>query len=253
MEFMPDGPARPQRARARPQTPAAPAPSAVPDVLPSLRAQAYERFTQKVANGHLRPGQFVSQRELVHLLDMPLGAVREAIPRLEAAQLIVTVPKRGLQVAHVDLKLVRNAFQVRAMIEREAVTHFVRQVGDAELAALEKAHRAILVRAESGRTDAKLDEDAQAVDWGLHERMVDAIGNEILSEIYRVNSLHVRMIRLGAHQVRPRRVLPAMQEHLRFIERLKARDEQAAVQAMSEHIENSRQRVLNAMLDQADA
>lgn len=249
---MPDTAVRPTRAGARPRQPAVLAHSDSLEASPSLRTQAYERFTQKVVNGRLRPGQFVSQRELVKLLDMPLGAVREAIPRLEAARLIVTVPKRGLQVAHVDLKLVRNAFQVRAMIEREAVTHFVRQVGDAELAVLEKAHRSILVRAESGRTDPKLDEDAQAVDWGLHERMVDAMGNEILSEIYRVNSLHVRMIRLDAHQVRPRRVLPAMQEHLRFIERLKERDEAGAVQVMSEHIENSRQRVVNAMLDQAE-
>ena len=82
--------------------------------------------------------------------------------------------------------------------------------------------------------------------------MVDAMGNEILSEIYRVNSLHVRMIRLGADQIRPRRVVPAMQEHLRFIETLKARDEAAAVQAMTEHIENSRQRVLDAMLDREE-
>ena len=34
--------------------------------------------------------------------DMPLGAVREMIPRLEAGGLIRTVPQRGLQIAHVD-------------------------------------------------------------------------------------------------------------------------------------------------------
>ena len=71
------------------------------------------------------------------LLDMPLGAVREMIPRLEAAGLVKTVPQRGLQVAHVDLKLIRNAFQVRSMIEREAVLNFVRCASDAELAAIE--------------------------------------------------------------------------------------------------------------------
>jgi DNA-binding GntR family transcriptional regulator len=218
-------------------------------VSPSLRAQAYDRFTRKVVAGHLRPGQFVSQRELMRMLDMPLGAVREMIPRLEAARLMVTVPKRGLQIAHVDLKLIRNAFQVRAMIEREAVVHFLRHASDKEIAELEKAHKAILARAKSGKSDPKLDEDAQAVDWGLHDRMVDAMGNEILSEIYRVNSLHVRMIRLDVQQVRPRRVVPAMEEHLRFIALLKVRDEAAAVRAMSEHIESSRRRVLEAMMD----
>ena len=62
----------------------------------------------------------------------------------------------------------------------------------------EKKHQAILQRALSGKPDAKLDQEALAVDWALHDRMVDAMGNEILSEIYRANSLHVRMIRLDA-------------------------------------------------------
>lgn len=215
---------------------------------PALRAQAYERFTAKVLAGELRPGQFVSQRELVRLLDIPLGAVREMIPRLEGARLIATVPQRGLQIAQVDLKLIRNAFHIRSMIEREAVTHFVQHASDEEIASIEQAHRAILERAQAQRNDPRLEADAQAVDWGLHDRMVDAMGNEILSEIYRVNSLHVRMIRLDAHVVRPRRIVPAMEEHLAFIERLKARDLEGAVREMANHIEKSRQRVLAALL-----
>jgi DNA-binding GntR family transcriptional regulator len=230
-----------------------PAPPDEPAISPSLRKLAYERFRQQILGGRIRPGQFLSQRELVAALDIPLGAVREMIPRLEAGRLIVTVPKRGLQIAHVDLKLIRNAFQVRSMIEREAVLHFLRHVSDEELAAIERTHKAILERGKSGKPDPRLDEDALAVDWGLHDRMVDAMGNEILSDIYRVNSLHVRMIRLDATQVRPRRVVPAMEEHLKFIALIKARDEAAAVRAMEEHIENSRQRVLAAILDRAPA
>ena len=217
------------------------------DIVPKLRTLAYQAFSQQIVLGRLRPGQFISQRELVRVLDIPLGAVREMIPRLEAARLIVTVPQRGLQVAHVDLKLIRNAFQVRSMIEREAVSHFVRHVTDEELDSFEQRHRAVLERASSSKPDPTLDADAQAVDWGLHERIVDSMGNEILSEIYRVNSLHVRMIRLDAEQVLPMRVLPAMQEHMRFLEILRKRDEGAAQRAIAEHIESSRQRVLSAI------
>ena len=55
---------------------------------------------------------------------MPLGAIRELIPRLEADGLIRTVPQRGMQVAQVDLELIRNAFQFRILIEREAAARF---------------------------------------------------------------------------------------------------------------------------------
>lgn len=213
------------------------------------RQIAYERFSDQIVKARLKPGQFVSQRELVRLLDMSLAAVREMVPRLEAAGLIVTVPKRGLQVAPVNMKLIRNAFQVRLMVEREAVRHFVHSASDDELDAIEAEHKSILKRATAGKPDARLDMDAQAVDWGLHDRMVDAMGNEILSEIYRVNSLHVRLIRLDAQQVRERRVVPAMEEHLRFLKQLRARDETSAVRAIEEHIERSRQRVLEVLVD----
>ena len=78
--------------------------------------------------------------------------------------------------------------------------------------------------------------------------MVDSMANEILSEMYRVNSLHVRLIRLDADQVRPMRVVPAMEEHLRFIAALRTRAERRAVAAVTEHIDSSRQRVISSML-----
>jgi DNA-binding GntR family transcriptional regulator len=212
----------------------------------SGRAEAYERFCAQLRQAHLRAGQFVSQRELVTLLDMPLGAVRELIPRLEAAGLLATVPKRGLQIAPVDLRLIRNAFQVRSMIEREAVSHFAQVVGADELDRLEHEHRRMLERARSGEVDGGLDADAQQLDWGLHDRMVDAMGNEILSEIYRVNSLHVRLIALDASQIATQRVVPAMQEHLAFLAALRRRDVDGAVAALMHHIGSSRQRVLDA-------
>lgn len=223
-----------------------------PEDTTSQRARAYQGFTQQVFTGGIRAGQFISQRELMVLLDMPLGAVREMIPRLEAAGLVKTVPQRGLQVAHVDLKLIRNAFQVRSMIEREAVLNFVRSASEAELAAIEASHRDILRRAGApdALNDTALLDDAQAVDWGLHDRMVDALGNDIISDQYRVNSLRVRLIKLEHSVITPSRLIPAMQEHLRFIEALRQRNAPLAVELLEDHISSARSRVMNAPLEQ---
>lgn len=219
----------------------------------SQRARAYQGFTQQILSGGIVAGQFVSQRELMTLLDMPLGAVRELVPRLEAAGLIKTVPQRGLQIAHVDLKLIRNAFQLRGMIEQEAVLHFVRTASQDELDAIEASHRDILRRASASRTDSRLLNDAQALDWGLHDRMVDALGNEIVSEIYRVNTLRVRLIKLEHSVITPARLIPAMQEHLLFIAALRRRDTQAAARLLMDHIDSARERVLAIPLEQVRA
>jgi DNA-binding GntR family transcriptional regulator len=212
----------------------------------SQRVRAYQGFTQQILSGAILPGQFISQRELMTLLDMPLGAVREMIPRLEAGGLIKTVPQRGLQIAHVDLKLIRNAFQVRSMIEREAVLAFVQSASNAELAAIEAAHQQILARAnKASTTDAQLLDDAQALDWGLHDRMVDSLGNEIVSDLYRVNSLRVRLIKLEQSVITPARLIPAMQEHLSFIAALRERNAAQAAALLDAHINSARSRVMN--------
>jgi DNA-binding GntR family transcriptional regulator len=211
---------------------------------PTLRARAYESFRRQILEANIRPGQFVSQRELVQLLDMPLGAVRELIPRLEAEGLLRTVPQRGLQIAHVDLTLIHNAFQLRLVLEREAAVRFCTTVSDADLQAIEQAHRRIVERAQKGPIDAALLNDAQTVDWGLHDLMIDALGNALISEMYRVNSLRVRLIRLERAMLSDDALLPAMQEHLWFIDALKRRDAAQVAERLTHHIESAHRRIL---------
>jgi len=208
-----------------------------------LRWQAYDRFQQQLLAARIRPGQFVSQRELAALTGLPLGAIREVIPRLEAEGLLVTIPQRGLQIANVDVKLVRNAFQLRLILEREAAAQFAATATDAQLDALESAHRDIVAQAARGVTPALLDR-AQAVDWGLHDMMIDALGNEIVSAIYRVNSLRIRLIRLDRVTLTAESLAPAMDEHLGLLAALRTRDPQRAVAAIEAHLTHARNRAL---------
>ncbi len=213
-------------------------------VQPSLRAQAYASFQRQIVSMVIVPGQFVSQRELMQLLDMPLGAVRELIPRLEAEGLLRTVPQRGLQVAHVDLKLVNNAYHLRRMIEREAASRFVVAASDSDLAAIEQAHVRIVERASIGRIDDELLSDAMTVDWSLHDLMIESLGNELISEVHRINSLRVRLIKFEG----PTRSAPvltaAMQEHLWIIQALKQRDARTVIERVEYHIDSAHCRVL---------
>ena len=211
---------------------------------PNLRVQAYENFRQQILQAQIRPGQFISQRELMQLLGMPLGAVRELIPRLEAEGLLQTVPNRGLQVAQVDIKLIKNAFELRLLLERESAIRFAREASDAELERIEAEHRSIVQRARSGPIDDALLAEATQIDWGLHEIMVDAMGNALISEIYRINSLRVRLIKFENSSLAPDILLAAMEEHLWFIEALRRRDTTAVAERLAHHIESARRRVL---------
>ena len=208
-----------------------------------LRNQAYESFTEHLLTQTISPGQIVSQRELVQLTGMPLGAIREMVPRLEADGLIEAVPNRGLRVLSVDLNLVRNAFQLRMVLDQEALRHFTIVATDAEITRLRKSHEKILATAQSGVTP-KLLAKAQQIDWEMHDRFIDALGNDLISAIYRTNSIKIRLIRNEDTRLRPELMVSAMTEHLAIIEALEKRDVDAVLAASISHLESARRRAL---------
>jgi DNA-binding GntR family transcriptional regulator len=210
----------------------------------NLREKAYDSFTRHLLARDIRPGQFVTQRELVELTGLTLGAVRELVPRLEAEGLIRTVPKRGMQVAHVDMNLIRDAFQFRVFIEREAIALFTLEAGDDVLARLRQEHEAILLVCSSTRITEQLVARAQAVDWDLHWTIITSLGNEIIADAYRVNSIKVRLIRQEETLLSGDLVTPVMQEHLSIISAIETRDPARAVAAIDAHITSARNRAL---------
>lgn len=211
---------------------------------PKLRDRAYSRFTERLLARDIRPGQFVSQRELVEITGMPLGAIREAIPRLEAEGLITTVPQRGLQVAQVDLSLIRNAFQFRLFLEREAIMLFARQASDATITAHRDAHLAIIARAKAGERETLI-ADAEATDRELHETIIDHLDNDIISKAFRANWIKIKLIRQDETRLYADLVVPVMQDHMAVIDALVARDATGAAAAMTQHITNARNRAVH--------
>jgi DNA-binding GntR family transcriptional regulator len=209
-----------------------------------LREKAYASFTRHLLARDFRPGQFVSQRELVAMTGMPLGAIRELVPRLEAEGLLTTVPQRGMQIAHIDINLIREAFQFRLFLEREAIALFTVSASDEAIAALRREHEEMLERGLHETMTPEIEAKAQAIDWAMHDTFIDSVGNDIISNAYRVNSLKMRLI----HQERFRidgRVVPVMREHLKVIAAIETRDPQKAAEAISEHIGNARSLALN--------
>jgi DNA-binding GntR family transcriptional regulator len=210
---------------------------------PTLREKAYEAFKERLLSRHIRPGQFLSQRELVAITGLPLGAIRELIPRLEADGLIKTAPQRGMQIAHVDVDLIRNAFQLRLILEREATAEFCKNASDDLIRKLRDEHVVVQREAENGVTPELL-ERAQHIDWTFHDAMIDAMGNSLVSSIYRVNSIKIRLIRQEDTRMLPELVTSVMREHMRILDALVARDARASLEAIEAHIDSARRRAL---------
>jgi DNA-binding GntR family transcriptional regulator len=208
-----------------------------------MREVAYERFKVQLFKRNLVPGQFVSQGELCDLLDVPLGPTREALKRLEAESLVRLIPQRGIQIADIGVTLIREAFEFRTILELAAVRRFAETADAAIFDDLDRSTRSVLQRmANADEFDSKLLDAALQVDWGMHNLIIEAMGNRILESAHQQNFDKIKMIRL--HGRSPRYLPLAMEEHLAVIEALKRRDPDGAAAALARHLAAAERRAL---------
>lgn len=208
-----------------------------------LRVEAYERFKSRLFSGELKPGQFVTQRELADLVGVPLGPAREAIQRLEFESLVKVYPQRGIQITDLSARLIREAYQLRAVLEIGAVRRFARVGDPATINRLIDQTRSVLVRAKERMTPA-LRIEAVEVDWSMHDTLVDSLGNALFSEAYRVNAARIRLIR-ASNVFSDGRLVEVMNEHLAILNACRERKGGAAAQALEAHLNASRDRALS--------
>ncbi|MDO1582667.1 GntR family transcriptional regulator [Rhizobium oryzicola] len=211
--------------------------------LRSVKQVAYDRFREALFDGRLRPGQFVSQRELVALLGLSIGALRELLPRLQFERLLTVMPQRGIQITQIDLPMIRQAFQLRMALEREAVLSAVRRLPDTVLDEQKALHLSILQEVKE-RPTAQVFDAGQKIDDGFHTLLIKATQNDLLIQAYAVNAIRMRLIKLDKISLSEWVLPAAFADHLAVIEAIRSRDPHRAADAMDRHIMNARERAI---------
>lgn len=212
-----------------------------------LRTMAYARFRESLFDRRLKPGQFVSQRELSELLDVPMGAIREALKRLEADGLISLIAQRGVQIADVNVAFINEAFEFRILIETEAARRSANTPDRERLNEIRAKTQQIIDQSGKTASDDLMQAGLQ-VDLELHEFLVSVFTNGLIRQSHQQLEDKVRLIRMnGKYTVD--RLRAAMLEHLDIIDALLAGDEQAAVASLNAHLKTSWRRSLGLSPD----
>lgn len=206
-----------------------------------LRQAAYERIEALLSDGILRPGQLITQRQLVEKTGATLASVREAVPRFEAEGLLVTVPQRGLMVPSLDVTFVREAYQLRRVLELAAVPDMIQRMDRRAIEDWIAWHRSVrrqLVEPSAGEQGA-LAGEIQRRDWDMHQDLVESMGNSLIANVYRVTAIKIRMAVQSRIQVKPDNALRVVDEHLAILLSIYDRDARRTLEAMELHLSNS--------------
>ncbi|MBK8084283.1 MAG: GntR family transcriptional regulator [Devosia sp.] len=106
------------------------------------RNTGYERFRAALLDGRVRLGATLTQSDLCVILDMSLSPMRETMTLLQEEGLITVRKRAGVQVFHPDIDFFRANFQMRMLLEKEAVRRFARNASFEQLDELTQIHEA---------------------------------------------------------------------------------------------------------------
>ena len=91
--------------------------SKVSQKLPKLKDEAFADLERMIVNGELKPGQWVSETDLIDVSGHTRASVRSAIQRLADEGLLTIVPRRGAQVCPVDYTQQFRSLELRRAVE----------------------------------------------------------------------------------------------------------------------------------------
>ena len=87
----------------------------------TLKEQALIQLRNSIMLGQLAPGQRLIERVLGDQLQVSRTVVRECIRHLESERLVTIVPNTGPKVTELDKAQIQEIYQLRSLLESEAV------------------------------------------------------------------------------------------------------------------------------------
>jgi DNA-binding GntR family transcriptional regulator len=198
-----------------------------------LAGSVYEQLKSDIFEFRLLPGTRFSENEIARRARVSRTPVREALFRLEREGYLEVHAKSGWSVRALDFAALDHLYDVRLILECEAVRKLSAGNPRVALAGLEKIWLvAPRQRLTDGARVARLDEE-------FHAKLVAAAGNPELARLHQTITERIRIVR-RLDFTHPERVIYTYIEHGQILRAILARKPAKAIGLLREHIEESK-------------
>jgi len=201
----------------------------------TYQQQAYDLVKARIMNLGLKPGQYLTDRQIADELNISRTPVRGALRLLEHEGFLIGEPRRGWKVYSLSLEDIHEIFDIKVALEG-MITRQAAECDDEE-------KRAALtdVMERMKQAGAVNDDEAwRQADIELHDTMFSMCSNERAAQIIRNLNEQWWRVRIGflAMQGRIERSNP---EHEAIVESVLAGDGERAERLMCVHLNNVRE------------
>lgn len=216
---------------------------------PRLGAEVYHAIYAKLMSLQIPPGGRISVDNLVREFGVSQTPIREALSQLEAQGLVVKTHLVGYSAANqMDRRRFEQLYELRFLLEPYAAAKAAENMADDAITQLEQmAERMAVI--DEGDPRAAYSTFAQR-DSEFHDLVAAGSGNELVQEALARLHIHVHLFRLFYHS---HAAATAIAEHQTIIAAIRARDAEAAAEAMRDHIARSRARFIPAVLGDSES
>lgn len=214
-----------------------------------LSAQVESVLKEEILSGRLLPGQRIDLQGLAKTWNVSPTPLRDAARSLATQGLVSVSPRRGVFVAAVDKKALKEIFELRVALECTATELATPIVPLQEVEDALSAYK----HARDLTKDRERRKALAAIDNLIHDVIVRNCGNSRLIKIMNGLRDHVRWSQKTIIARVPQPYNEALPERIRIAEAVGKRDTAAAVAAMREHLENSYHRIVSQLESASEA
>jgi DNA-binding GntR family transcriptional regulator len=201
----------------------------------SLHDDVASRLRSAIFDGQLVPGNFIDEAALCIQWSISRTPLREALKVLTAEGLVRHEPRRGCFVNEVTEQDLDEIFPVIALLEGRCAFEATRHASEADVRVLSQWHERLASHAEAGRIN-----DYYEANYAIHEAIIQLANNKWLAQAIADLRKILKLARLQQLHA-PGRLTQSLTEHMAVFDALKARNAEAAEQAMRHHLLQQRE------------
>jgi DNA-binding GntR family transcriptional regulator len=205
----------------------------------SLAERIYAQLKDDIFEFRLMPGDRFSEGEVAERVAASRTPVRQALHRLQREGFLEVHFRSGWQVRPLDFAHFDELYELRVVLELEAVRRLCQRPNDEQPAALQALERTWLVRKEAQLQDGAA---VSRLDEAFHCQLLEAAGNREMARVHREVSEKIRILR-RLDFTQAQRIELTYAEHGQILEAILTRRLEEAQQLLKSHIEVSQAEV----------
>ena len=212
----------------------------------SLRQQAYDKIRFDIVTFGLKPGDVVSETQLVKRFRVGIAAVRAALIRLAQEGLVTPRRRHGHVIAPITVQDIREISFLRSCLEPAAAELATGRVDIERLKALDRQSSAPVVPGDVRSETRSLEGNRD-----FHVAIAEASGNaRLLALTQQLHDLSFRCQYLLRHTVTPGD--PWSSSHTEIIAAFESGDSARVRAAMDRHIADGLEMAMRALLNRPE-